>query len=76
MQWCNNNHKKIRDGFTLCVWEGGGAYPLALTRGGMGGGVQFFMIKPTDIGDKIRYSNLSNNMLIQLQFYIIAIQIQ
>ncbi len=67
----------------MCVRAGGGgggrggAYHLALARGGTGGGcVQFVMIKPTNIRDKIRYSNLSNNMMIQIQFYIITIQIQ
>ena len=33
-------------------------------RGCKGGGV-FFMIKPKNIGNKMRYSNLSNDMLIQ-----------
>ncbi len=70
MQWYNNNHKKSGMDL-LCVF--GGGYPLALARGGMGV-VQFFMIKRTNIRDKIRYSNLSNNMMIQ--FYIITIQIQ
>ena len=59
----------------MCLGRGGGI-SLSLDQRGYGGCVQFFMIKPTDIGDKIRYSNLSNNMLIQLKFYIIAIQIQ
>jgi hypothetical protein len=42
-----------KDGFTR------GAHPLALARG-----VLFFMIKQKNIGDKMRYSNLSNNMMI------------
>jgi hypothetical protein len=50
-----------RDGFTggrgVCT-------PLALARGGAGGGVLFFMIKQTIIRDKMRYSILSNNMMI------------
>jgi hypothetical protein len=37
--------------------------PLALARGGAGG-VLFFMIKQKIIRDKMRYSNLSNNMMI------------
>ena len=52
------------DGF---IWGGGGgegAHPLALARG-VRGGVQFFMIKQKNIRDKMRYSNLSNNMMIQ-----------
>jgi hypothetical protein len=65
-----------RDGFT-----GGGrgvgcgrvCTPLALARG-VQGGVLFFMIKQKIIRGKMRYSNLSNNMMIselceqQLQF--------
>ena len=39
--------------------EGGGG-----CRGGAGGGVLFFMIKQKIIRDKMRYSNLSNNMMI------------
>jgi hypothetical protein len=42
----------------------GGDTPLALARGGSGGGVLFFMIKQKNIRDKMRYSNLSNNMII------------
>jgi hypothetical protein len=42
---------------------GGGAHPLALARGGAGE-VLFFMINQKIIGDKMRYSNLSNNMMI------------
>jgi hypothetical protein len=47
--------------------------PLALARG-CAGGVLFFMIKQKSIRGKMRYSNLSNNMMIselceqQLQF--------
>ena len=55
----------------MCL--GGGAYPLALARGSMGGGA-IFHDKANKFRDKIRYSNLSNNMMIQ--FYIITIQIQ
>ena len=43
---------------------------LALVRGGAGG-LLFFMIKQKIIRDKVRYCNLSNNMMIiskQLQF--------
>jgi hypothetical protein len=32
--------------------------------GGGGGGVIFFMIKQKNIRDKMRYSNLCNNMMI------------
>ena len=32
--------------------------------GGLQGGVLFFMIKQKIIRDKMRYSNLSNNMMI------------
>jgi hypothetical protein len=50
----------------VVVW---GCIPLALARGGAGGGgggggVLFFMIKQKNIRDKMRYSNLSNNMMI------------
>jgi hypothetical protein len=38
-------------------------YPLALARGSAWG-VLFFMIKQKIIRDKMRYSNLSNNMMI------------
>jgi hypothetical protein len=41
----------------------GGGTPLALARGGAGG-VLFFMIKQKIIRDKMRYSNLRNNMMI------------
>ena len=37
--------------------------PLALARGGAGGAV-FHVIKQKIIRDKMRYSNLSNNMII------------
>jgi hypothetical protein len=47
-----------RDGFT-----GGGCTPLALARWGAEV-VLFFMIKQKIIRDKMRYSNLSNNMMI------------
>jgi hypothetical protein len=41
-------------------WGGaGGVHPLALARG-----VLFFMIKQKIIRDKMRFSNLSNNMMI------------
>jgi hypothetical protein len=43
-------------------WGVRGVHPLALARGGEG--VLFFMIKQTIIRDKMRYSNLSNNMMI------------
>ena len=42
---------------------GGVRTPLALARGGAGG-VLFFMIKQKIIRGKMRYSNLSNNMMI------------
>jgi hypothetical protein len=42
---------------------GGVRTPLALARGGAGG-VLFFMIKQKIIRDKMRFSNLSNNMMI------------
>jgi hypothetical protein len=35
---------------------------LALT--GVGAGALFFMIKQKNIGDKMRYGNLSNNMML------------
>ena len=41
--------------------------PLALARGGGAGGVLFFMIKQKIIRDKMRFSNLSNNMMISEQ---------
>ena len=56
-----------RDGFTGGgAGRGGGVHPLALARGGAGGWslVLFFMIKQKIIRDKMRYSNLSNNMMI------------
>jgi hypothetical protein len=42
---------------------GGGAYTLALTKGGRVC-VLFFMINQKNIRDKMRYSNLNNNMII------------
>ena len=52
---------------------GRGAHPpLALTTGGAGG-VLFFMIKQKD---KMRYSNLSNNMMTSELRTTITIQIQ
>jgi hypothetical protein len=47
------------------IYWGGGMHPppLALARGGAGG-VLFFMIKQKIIRGKMRYSNLSNNMMI------------
>ena len=43
----------------------GGAHPPSPGQGGVrGGGVLFFMIKPKIIRDKMRFSNLSNNMMI------------
>ena len=44
---------------------GESAHPLALARGGAGGAL-FFMIKQKHIRDKMRHSNLSNNMMIKL----------
>ena len=41
---------------------GGGVHPLALARGGAGG--VLFFIKQKIIRDKMRYSNLSINMMI------------
>ena len=46
------------DGFT------GGGVPLALTRGGGVQGGVIFHDKATNIKDKMRYSNLSKNMMI------------
>jgi hypothetical protein len=51
-QWVN---LKLRNGFT------GGVAPLALARGAAEEEL-FFMI--SKIRDKLRYSNLSNNMMI------------
>jgi hypothetical protein len=50
---------------------GGCATPLALTRGGV-----IFHDKAKNIRDKIRYSNLSNNMMISELCTTITIQIQ
>ena len=44
----------------MCVGGGGMRTSLALTGGGAG--ALFFMIKQKNIGDKMRYGNLSNNM--------------
>ena len=54
-----------RDGFTGGVRGGGGGgmHPLALARGGAGGGTIFYD-KAKNIRGKMRYSNLSNNMMI------------
>jgi hypothetical protein len=49
----------FRDGFTGGEVRGGCAPPLALARG-----VLFFMIKQKIIRDKMRFSNLSKNMMI------------
>ena len=58
-------NKCYRDGFTGGGGGGRGCYfSLALARGGAWGGVLFFMIKQNIITDKMRYSNLSNNMMI------------
>jgi hypothetical protein len=46
---------KFRDGLT------GGRNPVALARRGS---VLFFMIEQKEYRDKMRYSNLSNNMMI------------
>ena len=57
------------DDFTA-QWEINGLTRLYLPRdgftggGGFGGGVLFFMIKQKIIRGKMRYSNLSNNMMI------------
>ena len=45
---------------------GGGAHPPSPGQGGAGG-VLFFMIKQKIITDKMRFSNLSNNMMISEQ---------
>ena len=67
-------------GMDLLGWGGGGGggcTPLVLARGGAGGGVLFFMIKQKIIRDKMRYSNLSNNMMIISKLSTtITIQIQ
>ena len=49
----------IRDGFT----GGGRCAPLALARGGARGAI--FHDKKKTIRDKMRFSNLSNNMMIR-----------
>ena len=53
----------LQAGMDLLGGGGGCAPPLALARGGAGG-VLFFMIKQKIIRGKMRYSNLSNNMMI------------
>ena len=55
LEWCS-----YRDGFTGGC---GGTHPPSPGQGGAGG-VLFFMIKPKIIRDKIRFTNLSNNMMI------------
>ena len=45
---------------------GGGCAPPSPGQGGAGG-VLFFMIKQKIIRDKMRFSNLSNNMMISEQ---------
>ena len=45
-------------------WGGGGAHPPSPGQRGCTGGVPFFMIKQKIIRDKMRFSNLSNNMMI------------
>ena len=53
----------VEPGMDLLLGGGGGVCtPLALARGGAG--VLFFMINQNIIRDKMRYSNLSNNMMI------------
>ena len=42
---------------------GGCALPPSPGQGGVQGGVLFFMIKQKIIRDKMRFSNLSNNMM-------------
>jgi hypothetical protein len=37
--------------------------------GGGGGGVLFFVTKQKSIRDKMRYSNLSNNMMIKVELH-------
>jgi hypothetical protein len=47
----------------VCV-GGGGCIPQPWPEEVQGWGVLFFMIKQKNIRDKMRYSNLSNNMMI------------
>ena len=61
--------RTIRDGFT----GGNPQTPIALARGGAGGGgVLFFMIKQNIIRDKMRYSNLSNGIVAISYYKLIA----
>ena len=59
---------------------GGGRTPHppspSLRGRGMQGGVLFFIIKQKNIRDKMRYSNLSNNMMISELRTTITIQIK
>jgi hypothetical protein len=73
----NESIKTFRDRFTggECRGGGGGGHPLARARGGAGG-VLFFMIKQKIIRDKMRYSNLSNNMMTSELWTTIPIPIQ
>jgi hypothetical protein len=52
-----------RAGMDLLGGVRGGVHPLSPGQGGAGG-VLFFMIKQKIIRGKMRYSNLSNNMMI------------
>ena len=45
-------------------WGGGVRTPPSSGQRGVQGGVLFFMIKQKIIRDKMRHSNLSNNMMI------------
>jgi hypothetical protein len=51
----------VRDGFT---GVGGCTPPRSLGQRGCRGRVLFFIIKQKNIRDKMRYNNLSNNMMI------------
>jgi hypothetical protein len=55
--------RAFKSGMDLLGGCGGCTPPLALARRGAGG-VLFFMIKQKIIRDKMRFSNLSNNMMI------------
>jgi hypothetical protein len=59
----------------VCVCRGGGGHPPSPGQKGARGAL-FFMITQKIIRDTMRYSNLSNNMMISELWTIITIQIQ